>query len=56
MSGDDAGTLEQALEPYLLKIGFFARTRKGRQLTKAGAEPLGLKIRINKQGDGELFD
>lgn len=53
--GDDAGTLEQAVEPYLLQIGFLARTRKGRQLTKAGAEHLGLKIKL--QDDAEpLFE
>ncbi|MGB1124543.1 MAG: Holliday junction branch migration DNA helicase RuvB [Phycisphaeraceae bacterium] len=53
--GDDAGTLEQAVEPYLLQIGFLARTRKGRQLTKAGAEHLGLKIKV--QDDPEpLFE
>ncbi len=53
--GDDAGTLEQAVEPYLLQIGFLARTRKGRQLTKAGAEHLGLKIKV--QDDAEpLFE
>ena len=53
--GDDAGTLEQAVEPYLLQIGFLARTRKGRQLTKAGAEHLGLKLRIDRDGE-PLFD
>ncbi|MEM6256955.1 MAG: Holliday junction branch migration DNA helicase RuvB [Planctomycetota bacterium] len=53
--GDDAGTLEQAVEPYLLQIGFLARTRKGRQLTKAGATHLGMKIKI--QDDAEpLFE
>lgn len=53
--GDDAGTLEQAVEPYLLQIGFLARTRKGRQLTRAGAEHLGLKIKL--QDDAEpLFE
>jgi len=53
--GDDAGTLEQAVEPYLLQIGFLARTRKGRQLTRAGAEHLGLKLRIDNEGQ-PLFD
>ncbi|MGB0768756.1 MAG: Holliday junction branch migration DNA helicase RuvB [Phycisphaeraceae bacterium] len=53
--GDDAGTLEQAVEPFLLQIGFLARTRKGRQLTQAAAEHLGLKIK--PQDDPEpLFD
>lgn len=53
--GDDAGTLEQAVEPYLLQIGFLARTRKGRQLTKAGAEHLGLKIRLSDDNGSPLF-
>lgn len=53
--GDDAGTLEQAVEPYLLQIGFLARTRKGRQLTRAGAEHLGLKLRLDAD-DSQLFE
>jgi Holliday junction DNA helicase RuvB len=39
---EDAGTLEDVVEPYLLQIGFLARTRRGRALTLAGAEHLGL--------------
>ncbi len=38
----DAGTLEDVVEPYLLQIGFLARTRRGRMLTKAAADHLGL--------------
>ncbi len=34
--GDDAGTLEDVVEPYLLQIGFLARTPRGRKLTAAG--------------------
>ncbi|XAM01325.1 Holliday junction branch migration DNA helicase RuvB [Phycisphaeraceae bacterium D3-23] len=49
--GDDSGTLEQAVEPYLLQLGFLARTRKGRQLTRTGAEHLGVKLRTNEEGD-----
>ncbi len=30
---EDAGTLEDVVEPYLLQIGFLARTRRGRALT-----------------------
>ncbi|MEM1447335.1 MAG: Holliday junction branch migration DNA helicase RuvB [Planctomycetota bacterium] len=43
--GEDSGTLESMVEPYLLQIGFLARTRKGRMLTKAGAEHVGVKFR-----------
>jgi Holliday junction DNA helicase RuvB len=39
---EDAGTLEDVVEPYLLQIGFVARTRRGRALTRAAAEHLGL--------------
>lgn len=39
---EDAGTLEDIVEPFLLQIGFLARTRRGRMMTKAAAEHLGL--------------
>jgi Holliday junction DNA helicase RuvB len=38
---EDAGTIEDVLEPYLLQIGFLARTRRGRMLTRSGADHLG---------------
>ena len=41
---EDAGTLEHVVEPYLLQSGFLARTRRGRTLTRAGAEHLGLPL------------
>jgi len=39
---DDAGTLEDLVEPFLLQIGFVARTRQGRQLTAKAWPHLGL--------------
>jgi Holliday junction DNA helicase RuvB len=39
---EDAGTLEDVVEPYLLQIGFLARTRRGRMLTPSSAHHLGL--------------
>ena len=39
--GDDAATLEDLVEPYLLQIGFLARTRQGRMLTPAAKSHLG---------------
>ena len=38
--GDDSGTLEDVVEPYLLQIGFLARTKQGRKLTAAAREHL----------------
>jgi Holliday junction DNA helicase RuvB len=41
--GEDQGTLEDVVEPYLLKIGFVIRTQRGREATRAAYEHLGLK-------------
>jgi holliday junction DNA helicase RuvB len=53
--GEDSGTLEDTVEPYLLQIGFLARTRRGRQLTIAGGEHVGLKVPEPELGDDGLF-
>lgn len=39
---EDANTLEDVYEPYLLQIGFIARTPRGRVLLKKGYEHIGL--------------
>ncbi len=40
---EDRSTLEETLEPYLLKIGFIVRTARGRALTDAAWNYLGLQ-------------
>ena len=50
--GEDPGTLEDVVEPYLLQIGFMARTRQGRQITPEGRNWLD---ETNK-ADSKLFD
>ena len=52
---EDAGTLEDVVEPYLLQIGFLARTRRGRQLTRRAAEHLGVSIQLDADNTG-LFE
>jgi len=53
---EDAGTLEDVVEPYLLQIGFLARTRRGRGLTRAACTHLGLTYRpIEEARQDELF-
>ncbi len=42
---EDANTLEDVYEPYLLQIGFIARTPRGRLLLKKGYEHIGLPVR-----------
>ena len=49
--GEDAGTLESVVEPYLLQLGFLARTRKGRHLTLAGGKHVGFEP-AEAEGDG----
>lgn len=42
--GEDSGTLEDVVEPYLLQIGFLARTRRGRMLTQQATDYLGIEL------------
>jgi len=55
---EDAGTLESVVEPYLLQLGFVARHRRGRMLTRAGAGHVGVPAPADMVpgGNGELFD
>ena len=39
--GEDAGTIEEIYEPYLLQIGFLDRTPRGRRATRRAREHLG---------------
>jgi Holliday junction DNA helicase RuvB len=39
--GEDAGTIEEIYEPFLLQIGFLDRTPRGRRITRRAREHLG---------------
>jgi len=54
--GEDSGTLEDMVEPFLLQLGFVARTRRGRQLTQAGADHVGVKLVLDERQDDALFE
>jgi Holliday junction DNA helicase RuvB len=41
--GEDRGTLEDMIEPYLIQQGFIMRTPRGRSATNLAYEHLGLK-------------
>ncbi len=51
--GDDAGTIEEVYEPFLIKEGFIKRTPRGREVTELAYKHLGRK-RYDEQGF--LFD
>lgn len=44
--GEDAGTIEDVYEPYLIKNGFIVRTPRGRMVTELAYGHLGLEIPV----------
>lgn len=47
-TGEDAKTIEEVYEPYLLQIGYLNRTARGRVVTAAAYEHLGLLAKLPK--------
>ena len=53
---EDQQTLEDVVEPFLLKIGFIVRTPQGRRTTPEGFEHIGLPPRLDgPSGQGTLL-
>lgn len=50
--GEDAGTLEEVYEPFLIQEGFLIRTPRGRQATDLAYKHLG---KLPSGGEGQLF-
>ena len=50
--GEDAGTVEEVYEPFLIKEGFLKRTPRGREATELAYSHLGYSPKTN---EGELF-
>ena len=53
-TGEDASTIEDVYEPYLLQLGFLMRTPRGRVCTQAAYDHMGLRMpaKPNAQEDG----
>ncbi len=51
--GEDAGTIEEVYEPYLIKEGFIKRTPRGREVTELAWQHLGF---THQSSAGSLFD
>ena len=49
---EDAGTIEEVYEPFLIKEGFLKRTPRGREVTELAYKHLGL---TSPEKEGELF-
>ena len=54
--GEEAVTLEDVYEPYLLQIGYLSRTPRGRCVTKLAYEHLGIQYRSQNNAKSEQID
>ncbi len=54
--GDESVTIEEVYEPYLMQIGFLSRTTRGRCVTSAAYEHLGLPCGNADSGSQLKFD
>lgn len=53
---EDGNTIEDVYEPYLLQLGFIARTPRGRVLLKRGYEHIGLEMPKGKSEQFSMFE
>lgn len=53
--GEEAVTLEDVYEPYLMQIGFLSRTPRGRSVTKIAYQHLGIPYRPTGGGQIDIF-
>lgn len=53
---EDKNTIEDVYEPYLLQLGFIARTPRGRVCTRKAYEHLGIKITAKHKKQLSIFD
>lgn len=53
--GEESVTIEDVYEPYLMQIGFLARTPRGRIVTPLGYKHLGIEFNTNNNGQ-QSFD
>ncbi len=54
--GEEAVTIEDVYEPYLMQLGFLARTPRGRKVTPAGYQHLGYKPATEDNGAQGAFE
>ena len=54
--GEEADTLEEVYEPYLIQQGFIMRTSRGRTATRLTYEHFGLKAPKGNESTPDLFN
>ena len=53
--GEEAGTIEEVYEPFLIQEGFMQRTPRGREATAKAYQHLGKKPPVTKPDQPGLF-
>jgi len=53
--GEERGTIEDVIEPFLIQQGFVMRTARGRVATRTAYLHFGLKVPERPQSSGDLF-
>ena len=53
---EDANTIEDVYEPYLLQLGFIARTPRGRVCLKGGYAHMGIRMSEKQRAQTSMFD
>ncbi|MBL7032602.1 MAG: Holliday junction branch migration DNA helicase RuvB [Candidatus Delongbacteria bacterium] len=53
--GEEAGTIEEVYEPFLIKEGFLERTLRGRVVTPLAWQHLGVERQTDNSGNRDLF-
>lgn len=53
---EDVNTIEDVYEPYLMQLGFIARTPRGRVCLKGGYEHMGVRMPESAKKQASLFD
>lgn len=53
-TGEDAVTIEDVVEPYLMQLGFVMRTPRGRICTQAAYDHMGICMPKTVQSDGQV--
>lgn len=53
---EDVNTIEDVYEPYLMQLGFIARTPRGRVCLKGGYEHMGMRMTESAKKQASLFD
>ena len=55
-TGEESSTVEDVIEPYLLQLGFIARTPRGRICLKGGYAHMGLEPSLKARRQMSIFE